>query len=70
MALAILLAVLSFPVCALAVAIQLLVGTDYVRWTMARPGYPPSPGFSREERLAIKRSLLRREGVTVGTTRG
>ena len=46
MALAILLAVLSFPVCALAVAIQLLVGTDYVRWTMARPGYPPSPGFS------------------------
>lgn len=53
MALAVLLAVLSFPVCALAVAIQLLVGTDYVRWTMARPGYPPSPGFSREERLAM-----------------
>ncbi|MFI0607641.1 MAG: hypothetical protein ACH37Z_07040, partial [Anaerolineae bacterium] len=53
MALAVLLAALSFPVCALAVAIQLLVGTDYVRWTMARPGYPLSPGFSREERLAM-----------------
>lgn len=47
------LAALAVPVCILAVAIQLLAGTDYVRWMMARPGYPASPGFSSEERLAF-----------------
>lgn len=50
-ALAVILATLAFPICALTLAIQLLAGTDYVRWTMARSGYPASPGFSREERL-------------------
>lgn len=52
-AVAVLLAALAVPVGALAVAIQLLAGTDYVRWMMDRPGYPPSPGFSSEERLSF-----------------
>lgn len=52
-ALAVTLAALAVPVCALAVAIQLLAGTGYVRWMMARPDYPPSAGFSSEERLAF-----------------
>jgi len=51
-ALAVLLGALALPVCALVLAIQLLAGPDYLRWTMARPGYPDSPGFSSEERLA------------------
>ncbi len=48
-----LLVILAVPVILMAANVRLLATEAFVRWEYRRPGFPPAPGFTDAERLAI-----------------